>query len=145
MLILVAGGNWLLERTRNTERVTRVEHIVGLVADAAGSFCLMVWFGVRFPFYVPGGEGWIAVIWAGMATVLLGLAWLMRRRTFLVQAFALAIAAVLRGVLFDLIVTSHGDFWHGTLWRLSVAALVLAAALPFAFNCAARNSGPAAR
>ena len=134
VLILIAGGYWLLERTRDVERSTKAEHVVGLLADAAGTFCLAVWFGVRFPFYVQGGEGWIAAIWAAMATVLMALAWLMRRRTFLVQAVALALAAVLRGLLFDLIGETQGDFWHGTLFHLAVAALVLIAALPFAFK-----------
>ena len=139
VLILMAGSYWLLERTRDFARTTRTEHIVGLLADAAGTFCLVVWFGVRFPFYSPGGEGWIAAIWAAMATVLVALAWLMRRRTFLVQAIALAVAAVLRGLLFDLIGESHGDFWHATLYRLSLAALVLIAALPFGFKLRGRE------
>lgn len=134
VLILIAGGYWLLERTRDFSRTPKAEHIVGLLADAAGTFCLMVWFGVRFPFYVHGGEGWIAAIWAGMATVLMALAWILRRRTFVVQAIALAIAAVLRGLLFDLIGETHGDFWHSALYRLSVASLVLMAALLFAFK-----------
>jgi uncharacterized membrane protein len=134
VLILIAGGYWLLERTRDKERSSKAEHVVGLLADAAGSFCLMVWVGVRFPFYVPGGEGWIAAAWAGMATVLMALAWLMRRRTFVVQAILLAVAAVLRGLLFDLVGEAHGNFWHGTLYHLSVAALVLVAALPLAFR-----------
>ena len=122
------------KHSRTTMTVTKVEHAVGLLANAVGTLCLMVWVGVRFPFYVQGGEGWVAAIWAGMATVLMALAWLMRRRTFLVQAIALAIAAVTRGILFDLIGETHGDFWHGTLYRLSVAALILTAALPFAFR-----------
>ncbi|HEV2215359.1 MAG TPA: hypothetical protein VGR64_08730, partial [Terracidiphilus sp.] len=134
VLILVAGGYWLYERTRSTEPCSRLEHAVGLAADGAGTFCLMVWFAVRFPFYVSGGEAWIAAIWAAMATVLMALAWLMRRRTFLVQAIALTVVAVLRGLLLDLFAASHGDFWHGTLFHLSVAALVLVAALPFAFQ-----------
>ncbi|HEY2468433.1 MAG TPA: DUF2339 domain-containing protein [Terracidiphilus sp.] len=134
VLILIAGGYWLLERTRSSEAIGKAEHSVGLIADAAGTFCLMAWFGVQFPFYVQGGEGWIAAIWACMATVLMGLAWGMRRRTFEVQAIALALAAVMRGLLFDLIGEAHGDFWHGPLYRLSVTAFVLLAALPFAFK-----------
>ncbi len=139
VLILIAGGYWLLERTRNLDRSTRAEHVVGLLADAAGTFCLVVWFGVRFPFYVPGGEGWIAAIWAAMATTLMALAWLMRRRTFLVQAVALALAAVLRGLIFDLIGETHGGFWNGTIYHLAVAALILLAALPFAFKLRGRE------
>lgn len=134
VLILVAGGYWLLERTRQTERVTKTEHVAGLLADAVGTLCLMVWFGVRIPIYVTGGEEWIPAIWAGMATVLMTLAWMIRRRTFLVQAIALAVAAVLDGLMLNLTGEAHGNFWHGTLYRLSLAALVLMAALPFAFK-----------
>ena len=134
VLILLAGGYWLFERTRNSDRVTKSEHVIGLLADAAGTLCLVVWFGIRFPFYVPGGEGWIAVIWAAMATVLMALAWLMRRRTFLVQGIVLALAAVLRGLLFDLIGATRDDFWQSPLYHLSLTALMLVAALPFAFK-----------
>jgi uncharacterized membrane protein len=74
-----------------------------------------------------------------MATVLMALAWIMRRRTFMIQGIALAVAAVLRGLLFDIPGASHGDFWHGTLYHLSVAALVLMAALPFAFKLRGRE------
>ncbi len=140
VLILIAGGYWLLERTRDLTRIPKTEHIVGLLADAAGTFSLMVWFGVRLPFYVHNGEGWVTAIWAAMATVLMALAWIMRRRTFMLQAIALAVAAVLRGLLFDLgNGESHGDFWHGTLYRLSITALILMAALPFAFKLRGRE------
>ena len=140
VLILIAGGYWLLERTTDLTRIPKTEHIVGLLADAAGTFSLMVWFGVRLPFYVHNGEGWVTAIWAAMATVLMALAWIMRRRTFMLQAIALAVAAVLRGLLFDLgNGESHGDFWHGTLYRLSIAALILMAALPFAFKLRGRE------
>ena len=59
-------------------------------------------------------KAWITAIWAAMATVLMALAFVMRRRTFMLQAIALAVAAVLRDLLFDLVGESHGDFWHGT-------------------------------
>jgi len=41
---------------------------------------------------------------------------------------------VLRGLLFDLIGEIRGDFWHGPLYHLSIAAVVLIASLPFAFK-----------
>ncbi len=142
MLILATGGYLLYERTRNTDRCSRREHLVGLVADLLGTTSIALWFLFQFPSYwvpVPDGAAWVTAIWAAMATALMALAWVMRRRTFLVQAIALAVAAVLRGLLFDLFADSHGDFWHGTLYHLSVAALVLVAALPFAFKV--RGSG----
>jgi uncharacterized membrane protein len=116
VLILIVAGYWLLERTRDSNRNSTAEHIVGLVEDLSG------------------GEGWVVVLWSAIATVLMALAWLMRRRTFLVQAIALALAVVVRALLFDLGGSSGADFWHGPLYRISVAALVLIAALPFAFK-----------
>ncbi|MGA8090794.1 MAG: DUF2339 domain-containing protein [Terracidiphilus sp.] len=137
VMILAAGGYWLYERTRITDRCVPREHIVGIIADLVGTFSIALWFVDRFPLYwtaPANGAAWIAAIWAAMATALMALAWVMRRRTFLVQAVALAVAVVLRGLLFDLFAESRGDFWHGTLFHLSVAALVLVAALPFAFK-----------
>jgi len=44
------------------------------------------------------------------------------------------VAVVLRGLLFDLSAETTGDFWHGPLFHLTDAALILIAALPFAFQ-----------
>lgn len=134
VLILCAGGYWMLERAPNQAPGGKGEHLAGLMANAAGTLCLMVWFGVRFPLYVRGGEGWISPIWAGIATLLMVQASMMRRRTILAQAVAVALAAVLDGLLIDLSGPSNGDFWHGPLYRLSITAAVLLLALPFAFK-----------
>ena len=108
--------------------------IHGLLANTTGLFCLVIWFGIRFPFYVSGGEVWIASLWAAIATTLLALAWIACRRIFLVQAIVVALFAVLRGVLFDLIGESAAGFWQSPLYHLSLTALILVAALPFAFR-----------
>jgi uncharacterized membrane protein len=134
VLILLAASYWILERTRTSERVDRSEHVFGLLANSAAVFCLVVWTGTRFPFYISGGELWIASLWAAMATTLLALAWITRRSVFLAQSIALALAALLRALLFDLMRYSHGDFWQSPLFHLSITALVLLAALPFAFK-----------
>ena len=137
VLILAAAGYWLLERTRTCERTSRREQFVGLAADALGTLSIALWFAFRFPSHwipVPGGEAWVTAIWAAMATVLLALAWLMHRGTFQVQAIALAVAVVLRGIFVDLIAETPRGIWHGTLFHLTVAALILIAALPFAFR-----------
>ncbi len=136
VLVLAAAGYWLLERTRDAERCTQRERMGGLFVDILGTLSIALWFVFRFPStWVPvrGGEAWVTAIWAAMATVLLALAWLMRRRTFLVQAVALAVAVALRGLLFDLGWTLPESFWQGPLFHLAVAALILMAALPFAF------------
>jgi len=136
VLILATVGYLLFERTRSRDRCTRTEHIVGLSLDALGTLSIVLWFAYRFPSTwvpVPGGETWVTAIWAAMASALLALAWLLRRKTFLVQAIILAIAAIARGIFLDLFADNPGDFWHGPLFHLAVAAILLLAALPFAF------------
>ncbi|MGA2809540.1 MAG: DUF2339 domain-containing protein, partial [Terracidiphilus sp.] len=128
VLVLAAAGYCLLERTRDREHCTGREHIAGLLADALGTLSIGLWFAYRFPSAwvpVPGGEAWVTPIWAGMATVLLTLAWLMRRRAFLVQALALVAAALVRAFFLDLPADSPADFWHGPLFHLGVTALIL--------------------
>jgi hypothetical protein len=132
VLVLAAAGYWLLERTRS--RCSRTEHIVGIAADALGSLSLLVWLQVRLPFYEPGAAVWITAIWAAMAATLLALAWLMRRRPFLVQAVALAVLVVLRGFVVDLFTAPGAGFWQGSLFHLGLTAAILLAALPFAFQ-----------
>jgi hypothetical protein len=136
VLVLAAAGYWLLERTRNPDRCSRREHLLGLTADALGTLSIALWFAYRFPSaWVPvsGGEVWVTPIWAAMAAVLLALAWLMRRRAFLVQALALVAAVLARAFFLDLPADSPASFWQGSLFHLGVAALILLAALPFAF------------
>jgi len=136
VLVLATAGYCLLERTRNCERCTRREHIVGLLADALGTLSIALWFAYRFPSYwvpVPGGEAWVTPIWAAMATILLTLAWLMRRRAFLVQSLALVGAVLIRAIFLDLPADSPADFWQSPLLHLGVTALILLAALPVAF------------
>lgn len=142
LLILAAAGYWLLERTRNRERCTRAEHIAGLLANALGTLSIALWFANRFPsdyVPVPGGDSWVTAIWAGMATIFLALAWLARRRVYLVQALALAVAAVARGLVLDLFAGAPSGFWHGPLFHLGITAAILLAALPFAFRLRAAN------
>lgn len=136
VLVLSAAGYVLMERTRNRERCTPREHWMGLIADGLGTLSIAAWFAYRFPSAwvpVPGGEAWVTVIWAALASTLLALAWAMRRRAFVVQAIALAIAALLRGLALDLFADGGHGFWHGPLFRLALTALLLLAALPFAF------------
>ena len=68
------------------------------------------------------------------STGLLALAWLLHRRLLLVQSIGLALAAVLRALLFDLSGNSHQGFWQSPLYHVSITALILLAALPFAFK-----------
>jgi len=137
VLILAAAGYWLLERTRNDERCTQREHIASLAANALGNLSIALWFAYRFPSKwvpAPGGEAWVTAIWAGMATILLALAWLVGRRAFLVQALALAVAVLGRAFFLDLPAEAPPGFWQEPLFHCGVAVLILLAALPFAFR-----------
>ena len=44
VLILAAVGYWLMERTRNRERCTTRECVVGLAADGFGTLSIVLWF-----------------------------------------------------------------------------------------------------
>jgi uncharacterized membrane protein len=138
VLFLAAAGYWLMERTRNPNRcIPPLEPVAGLAAGALGTLSIALWFAYRFPSAwvpVPGGEVWVTPIWAAMATVLLALSWLVRRRALLVQATALVFAVLGRAFFLDLVADSPTDFWHGQLFHLGITALILLAALPFAFR-----------
>ncbi len=137
VLVLAAVGYWLLERTMNRERIGRGEHIAGTIVDGLGTLVIALWFAFRFPSAwvpVPNGDVWVTAIWAAMATLLIALAWSMRRRAFVVWAIVLAVAVVIRGLVFDLVDTTPLGFWQGPLFHAGIAALILLAALPFAFR-----------
>jgi Predicted membrane protein (DUF2339) len=137
VLALAAAGYWLFERTMNRECIGKGEYIAGTIADGLGTLAIAMWFAFRLPSkWVPVQDGamWVTAVWAGMAALLMALAWLSRRRAFVVWAIALAVAVAIRGLFLDLAGASPADFWHGPLFHIAVAALILLAALPFAFQ-----------
>jgi uncharacterized membrane protein len=146
-LALSAAGYWLDERARLGAPHGDQEQIAGFVAGSLSTFSLAVWFAYRFPsdwVPVPDGALWVASIWAAMATVFVALACLIRRRTLLAQAVALAVSAAVRSIFVDLTWTSFSPspapaFWSRPLVHVSIAALLLLAALPFAFRMRGRQ------
>lgn len=137
-VLVLAGAGWLfLERTMNRERIGKGEHIAGTITNGLGTLAIVLWFAFRFPSTwvpVPNGAVWVTVVWAAMAALLMALAWLMRRRAFVVWAILLAVAVAIRGLFLDLADTAQAEFWQGPLLHLEVAALILLAALAFAFQ-----------
>jgi uncharacterized membrane protein len=136
VLLFAAAGYWLMERSRNSGHCTRADRLIGLTCETLGTASIVLWFAFRFsPRYAPIPEAdlWVTSIWAAMATTLLAFAWIMRRRAFLIQAIALAVATFVHGLL-DHLAGSPAGFWHGTLFHLCIASLLLIAALPFAFR-----------
>ena len=78
VLVLAGAGYWFLDRTMNRERIGKGEHIAGTVADGLGMLVVALWFAFRFPSTwvpVPNGDVWVTAVWAGMATLLIALAW----------------------------------------------------------------------
>jgi len=137
VLVLAVIGHWLLERTSNRDRCSQAAHVAGTLADGLGTLAIALWFAYRFPSEwvpVPGGGPWVTVIWAAMATLLMVLAWLMKRRALVAWAVALALAVTVRGVFLDLSIDTPDGFWHGSLFHVALAALTLMAALPFSFE-----------
>jgi hypothetical protein len=137
VIVLAAAGYWFLQRTMNHDRTGKNEHIAGTVADGLGILVVALWFAFRFPSTwvpAPNGDVWVTAVWAGMATLLMALAWSIRRRASVVWAIVLAVAVVIRGLIFDLADTTPLGFWQGPLFHVAVAALILLAALPFAFQ-----------
>jgi hypothetical protein len=137
VLALAAAGYWLFERTMNRERIGKNEHIAGTIADGLGTLAIAMWFAFRFPSTwvpVPNGALWVTVVWAAMAALLMAMAWLSRRRAFVVWAIALAVAVAIRGLFLDLAGASPVGFWQGHLFHVAVAVLILLAALPCAFK-----------
>lgn len=137
-VLVLAGAGWLfLEQTMNRERIGKGEHIAGTITDGLGTLVIAVWFAFRFPSTwvpVPNGAVWVTVLWAAMAALLMALAWLMRLRAFVVWAILLGVAVAIRGLFLDLADTTPVGFWQGPLFHLGVAALILLAALAFAFQ-----------
>jgi len=137
VLVLAGAGYLFLERTMSRERIGKGEHVAGTIADGLGTLAVAMWFAFRFPSAwvpVPNGVVWVTVIWAGMAALLMALTWWMRRRAFVVWAILLAVAAAIRGLFLDLADATRVGFWQGPLYHVAVAALILLAALPFAFQ-----------
>ncbi len=137
VLVLAAAGYWFMERTMNLERTGKGDHVAGTLTDGLGTLVVAMWFAFRFPSAwvpVPNGAVWVTEIWAGMATLLMALALMRRCRAFVVWAVLLAVAVVIRGLFLDLADTTPVAFWQGPLFHIAVAAVILLAALPFAFQ-----------
>ena len=90
-------------------------------------------------FQVPGP--WIATAWAVLVFALFAATALFDREVFLHQALLLTLAAFFRGVMHNLYGANYftDSTWTGRYLELGSAALVMLAALPFAFQVRGRH------
>ncbi len=92
--------------------------------------------------------GWIAAGWAGLALLLIAVAWSAKQEVFLHHSLLLAVAVVFRGVLIDLAEPGviAGAWFSSRSQHVIAAAALLFAAQAFAFplrsRYAAANAGP---
>ncbi|HEU5457134.1 MAG TPA: DUF2339 domain-containing protein, partial [Terracidiphilus sp.] len=138
VVLLAILAFWLAERTRaRSDSAILFERYVTYLAAALATLAVLAWFAVRLPSFwmpIPGAAPWVTPIWALIATGLLACASLLRRRALAAQAIAVALLVDFRAFTVDLPGAGPATFLHGPLLPLSVASLILLAALPFAFR-----------
>ena len=78
--------------------------------------------------------GWVAAGWAGLALVLIAAAWSAKREVFLHQSMLLALAVLVRSILFDLAPEWPPAVWYESrAMHVVTAAALLLGAQAFAF------------
>jgi hypothetical protein len=141
---VVALAYWLQERTRSgclSGLNTRGERPLGLLLGAAATLIIAAWLALLAPSW--GQTGSEPILWALLASALLGAALAARRRVFQVHAIASTLLVVCYTLY--LIVTagtSHGSlpWWQGNIARMGLASAILLGGLPFAFQLRKRSS-----
>ncbi len=88
-------------------------------------------------------SGWIAAGWAALALVLIGVAWASRHYIFLHHSLLLAVAVLVRTLLFDLVpeAVSNVAIVDSRAFQVSVSSALLFACTAFAFPLRKRLAG----
>jgi hypothetical protein len=86
---------------------------------------------------------WIVASFAMMVAVLMACAWFLVQRVFLQQGGLLALAAVARGLAYNVFSASNfpSSGWHGNFAALLLTAAILVGMLPLAFRLRNRYAG----
>jgi Predicted membrane protein (DUF2339) len=76
-------------------------------------------------------QDWVAPAWAGMALMVVVIAWLTKRRVFLLQGSLLAFAVLLRAIAYNLYQqpSASRTFWESRAWLVGAVVALLSAAL----------------
>jgi hypothetical protein len=129
-LPLAVAFYWVHERQRRAEAAAHPERIAGALAD---------WYGtavIAALIYLEASANWVLMGWCVLALALMALAWLMKRRLILAQAQVMALAALGRGLVYNLWGprAPAASFWESRMFCVGAAAGVLFLSLPFAFS-----------
>ena len=135
LLALVALAYGLQEGLRRgllSNRIGRREHAIGVIAGALGTLTL----AARLPSIIPtwGRSESASTAWAAMASLLLAVTFLARRRSFQIHGLAMCLWTGLYGIV--VCVATQGEqlpWWQGNLFLMSLASAILLGGLAFAF------------
>ena len=135
LLALVALAYGLQEWLRRgliSGRIGRKEHVIGVAAAVLGTLTL----ASRLPSLVTtwGRSESSSTAWAAMASLLLAVAFLARRRSFQIHGLAMCLWTGLYGIV--VCVATQGEqlpWWQGNLFRMILASAILLGGLAFAF------------
>jgi uncharacterized membrane protein len=133
-LPLIAAYLWAYERLRQSGS-TPFDRIAQNAAACCGTIALaaVVYFEVR--------TEWVVIAWAVLVLLLLGVAWMLNRRLFLVQGVVLTIAVFARALLFNLSAATMvgSSLLHGRVACVGIASAILLIALTIAFRLRRRD------
>lgn len=132
MVALAYGLQEWLRRGLLSERIGRREYAIGVAAGVMGTLTL----GARLPALVTtwGPSESASTAWAAMASILLAVAFLARRRSFQLHGIALCLWTGLYGIA--ACVATQGQhllWWQSNLFRMGLTSAILLAGLTFAF------------
>jgi hypothetical protein len=130
VLPLIAAYFWVYERARSSEDAsTGFDRAAASVAAwlGMGALASLAYFAVR--------AAWVAMAWATLALVAMGLAWWLRRNLLLLQATVLLVAAGVRAMLFNLFAPAPlaVSFSTGRTFCIGATCVLMLLALPPAF------------
>jgi len=135
LLALVALAYALQEGLRRgllSGRIGRREHAIGVIAGVLATLTL----AARLPALVPawGRSESASTAWAAMATILLAVAFLARRRSFQIHGLVMCLWTGLYGIAVCVAAQREQlPWWQGNLFRISLASVILLGGLSFAF------------